>query len=56
MQGTNVRGAILTWDDAVNVDLREAIYDQYTVFANGFNPKKAGMIYVESKPSYYGIK
>lgn len=56
MRDSNVRGAILTWSDAVNVNLKGATYDQYTVFPAGFDPKKAGMIYVESQLSYYGIK
>lgn len=56
MKNCNLRGAVLTWETAQNVNLNGAIYDQYTVFNNGFNPNAHGMSYVYSSPAYYGIK
>ena len=56
MKNSNLRGAILTWNDAQNVNLEGATYDQYTLFNEGFNPNAHKMVCIESSPAYYGIK
>ncbi len=53
MSKANLRGAILTYKSASNLNLEGAVYDQYTKFNEGFNPKKHGMIYQESDPAMY---
>ena len=53
MSNSNLRGAILTYKSAQNLKLDGAVYDQYTKFNEGFDPKKYGMIYKESDSAMY---
>ena len=56
LSNANLRGAILTWDTAQNVNLDNATYDQFTVFNHGFNPDAHNMFFEKSSLAYYGIK
>lgn len=56
LNNANLRGAILTWNTAQNVNLDNATYDQFTVFNHGFNPNAHNMFFEESSLAYYGIK
>jgi len=53
MTRANLRGAILTYKSAENLNLTGAIYDQYTKFNDGFDPEKHGMIYEMSNLAVY---
>ena len=53
MSKTDLRGAILTYKSAENINLKGAVYDQYTKFNDDFNPEKHGMIYEMSSLAVY---
>lgn len=56
MSETDLRGAILTWKTATNVNLHGATYDDVTEFHDNFSPEAHGMIKVKTNWSSYGYK
>lgn len=44
----NLKGAVLDWHIAQDVDLRGAKYNSETIFAKDFEPKAAGMIFEDT--------
>ena len=52
LRNADLSGATLTWSEATDVNLKGALYDENTVFNQGFNPKEHGMEY--KIESFYG--